>query len=62
MIEDIVIKALGIIVTAAPGFLAIFTSKRSDAEALDHARAELAKINPRPAGSALDAYESKVTG
>lgn len=60
-VADFIIVALKLIATAAPGFLAAFSGKRTDDEALEHARAELGKINPRPAGSALDEYEKKIT-
>ena len=61
MIEEIVIRALGIVVASAPGLLAALTGRQTDEEAIDAARAEVAKIEARPAGSALDEYEKRVT-
>jgi len=60
MTETIVVNALRIIAAAAPGVLAAITGKESDELAIEAARAEVAKINPRPAGSALDAYADRV--
>lgn len=62
MTEKIVINALAIIAAAAPGLLALITNSDTDAAAIEKARAEVNKVNPRPAGSVLDDYQDKVTG
>lgn len=60
MTEEIVIRALGIVAASAPGLLATLMGKATDAEAIEAARVEVAKVEGRPAGKALDAYEARV--
>jgi hypothetical protein len=43
----IVLKGLEIVAAAAPGFLAMFTGKASDEEALEHAHDVLSQIPTR---------------
>lgn len=43
---EIVLAVFGIVAKLAPGFLALFSSKQSDEEALEHAKSTIAALHP----------------
>ena len=57
--EQLILGLLAAVVQAAPGFLALLTGKQTDEEAMEHARASVAKLKAHPVRTALDEYEAR---
>jgi hypothetical protein len=55
-IPNIIISALQIIASAAPGFLAAFSGHASDEDAIAHAEKAVLSIPQHPAGTSIAAW------
>lgn len=56
-IPNIILSALQIITSAAPGFLAAFSGHASDEEAIQHAEKAVLSIPAHPASSAIATWK-----